>query len=88
MKLKGDFILREVAGETILIPVGAKALEFNGILTLNEVAVEIWKDLRDGKSREQILENILDQFDVSSETASADLDEFLQLLQEKDFLEI
>lgn len=33
-----DYILREIAGETILVPTGASADHFNGMLTLNETS--------------------------------------------------
>ena len=63
MKLKGEFVLREIAGEVILVPVGQTALHFNGIITLNQTGVEIWKGLQEEKSREQILEELLEQFE-------------------------
>lgn len=87
MKLTCEFILREVAGETILVPVGETALRFNGIITLEPVGTLIWKGLEAGKSREEILKQILDEFDVDSQTASDDLDAFLQQLRKKGFLE-
>ena len=87
MKLKGEFILREIMGETIAIPIGDSLLNFNGMLCLNEVGEEIWKGLQAGKSKEQILDGILDEFDVTREEAVADLDSFLNMLKESDLLE-
>ena len=80
MKITKQFILREVVGENVLIPVGDTALQFNGIISLNPVAAVIWKRLQDGADRQQLLDAILEEFDVTPEQASADLDEFLQLL--------
>lgn len=87
MKLKNEMILREVAGEIIAIPVGKTALNFNGMICLNEVSAEIWKGLQENKSKEDILESILQVFDVSREEAAADLEEFLQQLRENNLLE-
>lgn len=87
MKLKGEFVLREIAGEVILVPVGQTALHFNGIITLNQTGVEIWKGIREEKNREQILEQILEQFEVSRETAQADMETFLQYLNENGLIE-
>lgn len=87
MKLKGEFVLREIAGEVILVPVGQTALDFNGIITLNQTGVEIWKGLQEEKSREQILEELLEQFEVSRETAQADMETFLQYLNENGLIE-
>lgn len=87
MKLKGEFVLREVAGEIIAIPVGKTALNFNGMLCINAVSAEIWKGLQEGKTKAEILENILEEFDVSREEAAADLDVFLRQLSENNLLE-
>lgn len=87
MKLTCEFILREVAGESILVPVGNTALRFNGIITLEPVGTRIWKGLEAGKRREEILAQILEEFDVDHQTASDDLDAFLEQLRDKGFLE-
>ena len=87
MKIKGELLLREVAGEIIVIPVGETALRFNGMICLNEVSALIWKGLQAEQSREEILESVLNEFDVSREEASADLDEFLHQLSENNLLE-
>lgn len=87
MKIKGDFIRREVAGEILLVPVGQTALEFNGMITMDDTADLIWQLLTKGASREQILESILNQFEIDEETASKDLDEFLTTMKTDGFLE-
>ena len=45
MKRNTDFMLRDIAGEVILVPTGAATQQFNGMITLNEVAAFIWKNL-------------------------------------------
>ena len=87
MKIKGELLLREVAGEIIAIPVGQTALQFNGMICLNEVSALIWKGLQAGKTNEALLESILEEFEVSPEDAAADLEEFLRNLRENDLLE-
>ena len=87
MKLKGESVLREVVGEIIVIPVGKTALNFNGMICINGVSAEIWKGLQEEKTKEEILENILQEFDVSREEATADLDVFLHQLRENNLLE-
>lgn len=86
MKINGEFMVREVVGEYILVPVGDTALRFNGIISLNEVSASIWKGLQEGKNKEQLLAGILEEFDVPQEVADADLEEFLQLLQNNQLL--
>ena len=86
MKLKGEFMVREVAGELLAIPVGQTALEFNGMVGLNEVSALIWKGLQEGNTKEAILETILGEFDVPRQEAAADLEQFLQALRSNDLL--
>ena len=50
MKRNTDFMLRDIAGEVILVPTGAATQKFNGMITLNEVADFIWKNLDESKS--------------------------------------
>lgn len=88
MKIKGEFILREVAGETLLVPVGETALKFNGMITLNRVSAVIWKALSEQASYNEILGKILDRFDVESDAARRDLDEFLEQMKAADLLDI
>lgn len=86
MKINGEFVLRQVAGDSILIPVGETALKFNGIITLDKVGGLIWSALEQGAERETILQQILDRFDVERERAEQDLDEFLGQMEQAGFL--
>ncbi|MDD7389386.1 MAG: PqqD family protein [Lachnospiraceae bacterium] len=88
MKIKGEFILREVAGETLLVPVGETALKFNGMITLNRVSAVIWKALSEQASYNEILGKILGRFDVEPDAARRDLDEFLEQMKAADLLDI
>lgn len=87
MKIIGDFIRREVAGEILLVPVGQTALEFNGMITMDETADLIWQMLVEEASKEEILNRILAEYDVDMQTASQDLDEFLSAMKKDGFLE-
>lgn len=87
MKLKGEFILRQIMGETIAVPVGDSALDFNGMICLNEVGEEIWKGLQAQMTEEEILARLLEQFDVSRGEATADLEQFLSGLRQNGLLE-
>lgn len=86
MKLNGEFVFREIAGEFIMVPIGQTALKFNGLVSVNEVSAEIVKGIQSSKSREEIYSYILDSFDVTPEEAAADLDEFLSQLRRYDLL--
>lgn len=80
--------MREVADEAILIPVGNTALQFNGIISLGPVGALIWEGLTAGKTREQLLGDILENFEIDDATAQKDLDAFLDQLAGEKFIEL
>jgi len=86
MKLNGTFTLREVAGEVLVIPVGATALELNGMIILNPVSKVIWECLEKGTSEGEILQSILERFDVEEETAKTDIQEILEQLRKQNLI--
>ena len=45
MTRKGDFVLRQIADEYVLIPYGATAEKMNQVLTLSETAAFIYLSL-------------------------------------------
>ena len=49
MRVDKEFVLREIAGDYIIIPTGKTVLEFNGLITVNEVGVSIWNMLQKEK---------------------------------------
>jgi hypothetical protein len=87
VKLRGEFILRQIMGDVIAVPVGDSALDFNGMICLNEVGEEIWKGLQAQKTAEEILISIVESFDVSRKEAEEDLDGFLSGLRQNGLLE-
>ena len=87
MKISKEFILREIAGEYILVPVGKTALTFNGLVTVNEVGALIWGMLEKGSDVSTIVNGILDEYDVDEQTATADVLEFISYLKSNNIIE-
>lgn len=81
MKVSDKFVLRRVAGEWIVLPVAEKTVNFNGMLTLNETGVMLWKLLQQGSTREELAQALTDEYDVTFEEALADVDEYLSKLE-------
>lgn len=86
MKRNSDFMLRDIAGEVVLVPTGQATQQFNGLITLNEVAAFIWKNLDEAGTREQLVKMILDEFEVDQKTAEADVDGFINALKEHEMI--
>lgn len=82
MKVSDEFILREIAGEYMLVPVGSAAASFNGLITMNEVGNFIFNALRTEQTEAALLEQITAEYDVPADTAKNDLREFLDQLRQ------
>lgn len=80
MRIEKEFVLREIAGDCIIIPIGKTALEFNGLITVNEVGVTIWNMLQEEVTFDQLVQGILDEYDVEEDVAREDIQEFLDAL--------
>ena len=87
MKISKEFILREIAGEYILVPVGKTALTFNGLVTVNEVGALIWGMLEKGSDVSTIVNGILDEYDVDEQTATADVLEYISYLKSNNIID-
>ena len=81
MKLKYDFAVREIVGEYVMVPLGKGALEFSGMISTSETGALLVEALKQDATREDLLQRILDVYDVDLPTANADLDEFLNQLR-------
>ncbi len=86
MKIDKNFVLREIAGEYIIIPTGRTALEFNGLITVNEVGMELWKMLQEDVTFDNLLNGILEEYDVDENAAREDIQEFLDRLVQGEIL--
>ena len=87
MKVNDKFVLRQVAGSWIVLPVAEKTVDFNGMLTLNETGLMLWKLLEKGSSREALAKALTDDYDVTIAEALADVDEYLGKLERAGCLE-
>lgn len=82
MKIAKEFILRDIAGETVLVPTGETTQEFNGLITMSETAKFIWENIEKADSFESLLQMLLDEYEVDEETAKEEaLGFIIQLLQ-------
>ncbi|MEN6325880.1 MAG: PqqD family protein [Syntrophomonas sp.] len=79
-------MLREIAGQWVVVPLGERVVEFNGIMTLNESGVVVWKLLENGSSEDELVQALLNEYKVDDDIARADIWEFVSLIKEKGLL--
>ena len=82
MKIKREFVLREIAGDILLVPTGKTALDLNGMLTLNGVGADIWKMLPEVESEDEIVSRLLEEYEADPKQVKHDVGEFLNKFRE------
>lgn len=87
MKIKSGFVLRRVAGNNVVVPVGAATLNFNGMINLNDSGAFLWDMLQSEADENQLVNALCAEYDTNDETAEKDVREFLFRLKEADLLE-
>ena len=85
LKLKDGFILRQIAGETMVIPSGAE-LDLNMMITLNETGRFLWERLQNGTTEDALVAALLEEYDVDEATARAQVVKFVEKLNGNGFL--
>ena len=86
MKVEKEFVLREIAGDNILVPVGESALDFNGLITLNEVGAFLWNKLQNDITIDGLVQEVLNEYEVDEDTARKDILEFVDYLKKADII--
>ncbi len=84
MKIKDGYLLKEVAGNYVVVPVGN--VDFDGMISLNQTGVCIWKLLETDTDFDHLLSQFLCEYDIDGETAKADLNAFLTKLRDAGLL--
>ena len=88
MKLKKDYVLRQVADTYVVLPLGQETISFNGMLKLNESGAMLWKALEQGADLEGLVKVLTAEYAVSQNQAWTDAEEFLEKLAEAGCLEM
>lgn len=87
MKIKNDFIVKEISGSTVVIPVGNRVADFNGMLKLNETGVFLFNLLKNDTTIDVLVQNLVDEYEVTKEKANEDVVSFVNKLKEADIIE-
>ena len=81
MQIKSGFMLKEVAGTNVVVPVGENSVDFNAMITLNESGAFLWRELAEEKTLEQLVEALTAEYDVDAATAEKDINRFIETIK-------
>ena len=85
MKIKEGFLLREVAGQNVVLP-GGDTLDLNVMITLNETGAFLWERMQSETNQEALVEALLGEYDVDRTMAADCVAAFVKKLEDNGFL--
>ena len=87
MKRKADFVMENVGGEYLLVPLGAQVMDMNGIITLNTTGAYLWELLAEEHTPAELATALAEHFDTTPDRARTDVDAFLAQINKLGMLE-
>ena len=81
-------MLRNVADNYIVVPVGKASLEFKGLINLNGVGAFIWECLEKETTMEEVIDKVIKEYNIDNELATRDVNNFINKLVEAKLLDI
>ncbi len=86
MRIKSGFVLREVAGQNMVIATGEASKDFHGMIKLNSTGKEIWQGLQEGLTETEIVKKLQEVYEVEETQALQDIEEFIGQMLEMGFV--
>ena len=83
MKIKGQYVVRKIAGETVVVPVNSENLDANVLIMLNETGAVLWDMLYNGSDEEKIISAFCEEYNVDEDTVRNDLYDFISYIETK-----
>lgn len=87
MKIKEGFILRNVADNYVVVPIGEATVDFNGMMSLNETGAFLFGKLIEGIEKDELVEELMEEYDVDQERAEKDVTAFIEKVENEDLFE-
>lgn len=81
MKINENYILRQISDMWVVLPLESAALDFNGMMTVNESGCFLWNLLEKGCEREELIAAMSAEYDAPRDVIEADVDAFVEKLK-------
>lgn len=88
MKIKKGFLLKEIAGSYVVVPVGEDLVDFSLMITINETGAFLWNCLAEDKTEQQLVDLLKSEYEgATDKQLASDVAEFVAILKENNILE-
>ncbi len=81
MKLNKLYVVKNIAGETVIVPTGNAIENFNGLISANEVAGFIWNQVENCETPKDMVKMVMDEFEGDPDVIRKEVLEFLETLR-------
>lgn len=85
MKIKDGFLLRQVVGQSVVLPTGNE-MDLNMMITLNDTGAFLWEHLQTETDEDALVAALREEYDVGEDTARASVRGFVKKLNDNGFL--
>lgn len=87
IKINSDFVLRKIGDDSVLVPINKAAVDFGGLVLINETGAFLWKQLSESeKTIEELAKIVVDEYEIDMDTATTDINEFIEYLKNNEVL--
>lgn len=87
MKIKNGYVLREVAGSHVVLPVGEATIDFNGMASLNETGAFLFERMKEETTEDALVQALLETYEIDEATAKQDVETFVSKIREAGIVE-
>lgn len=81
MKIKNGFVLRKVGDTMMVLATGLACESFSGMITLNESGAMLWRALEQERTKQELLDLLLSEYEVDASVLSHDIERFLNTMR-------
>ena len=86
MRIVDGFLLKTIADQRVVVPLGTNTVSFRSIITLNDTGAFLWEQLQSDNTEEGLVKALLSEYDVDERTARSDVAEFIKKLTDSNLL--
>ncbi len=87
MKLKTNYKVRKIAGESVIVRMGAQNVKMTTIISLNATSEWLWEQLQDEEfDAEKVADLLTAEYEVEREVALTDATKWVEMLKEADLV--
>ena len=87
MKIKENYVMREVAGQAIVIAIGEESERFKGMINLDRTGRDVWLYMEKGLDSDEIAKKISEKYEVDLNVAKHDIESMIDRLYKAGVLE-